>query len=61
MSAPTQALADLETAAVVEVEAKFARRAAGAKPWTIGEYLDQVAEVHARFARLRYFQQKAAA
>lgn len=61
MSAPMPALADLETAEVVKVEAEFARRASGFKPWTITEYLDAVAEVHARFARLRHFQQKAVA
>lgn len=61
MSAPTQALADLETAELVKVEAEFARRARGFKPWTIAEYLDRVVEVHARFARLRHFQQRAVA
>jgi hypothetical protein len=49
---------DLEVAAVAKVEAEFARRAAGLKPWSIREYLDAVAEVHVRYARFRHFQQK---
>jgi hypothetical protein len=61
MTAPTQALADLETAEVVKVEAEFARRSAGIKPWSIGEYLDAVEAVHVRYARFRHFQQKAVA
>lgn len=61
MSAPTQSLADLETAELVKVEAEFARRACGFKPGTIAEYLDRVVEVHAHFNRLRHFQQRAVA
>lgn len=61
MSAPTQALADQETAALVQVEAEFARRSHGFKPWTIREYLDQIEAVHVRYSRLRHFQQKAVA
>ncbi|MEU8840001.1 hypothetical protein AB0D97_12840 [Streptomyces roseus] len=61
MSAPTQALADQETAALVEVEIEFARRSCGIKPWTIREYLDAIEAVHVRFNRFRQFQHKAVA
>ncbi|MBR8638691.1 hypothetical protein KEF29_03600 [Streptomyces tuirus] len=42
-------LADLEQDALARVEAEFARRSRGAKPWTVAEYLDQIAAEHARF------------
>lgn len=58
MTAPLPQLADQETAALVAVEAEFARRSHGFKPWTIAEYLDQIEGVHTRFNRLRHFQQK---
>lgn len=54
-------LADQETAALVAVEAELARRAAGTKPWTIREYLNEIEAVHVRFNRFRHFQQKAVA
>lgn len=58
MSAPTQSLADQETVALVQVEAEFARRSHGVKPWTIREYLDAIEAVHVRFNRFRHYQQK---
>lgn len=58
MSAPTQCLADQETVALVKVEAEFARRAHGVKPWTIREYLNEIEAVHVRFNRFRHYQQK---
>lgn len=61
MTALLPQLADQETAALVDVEAEFARRSHGFKPWSIGEYLDRIEEVHVRYSRLRHFQQKAVA
>lgn len=58
MTALLPQLADQETAALVDVEAEFARRAAGAKPWTIREYLNEIAALHTRFNRFRHYQQK---
>lgn len=43
-------LADLEVDSVLAVEAAWERRSRGLKPWTVGEFLDQVAAVHARYA-----------
>ncbi|MFE2324655.1 hypothetical protein ACFXD5_12170 [Streptomyces sp. NPDC059385] len=61
MSAPTPQLADQEMAALVKVEAEFARRSQGGKPWTTREYLDEIEAVHVRFNRFRQFQLKAVA
>ncbi|WP_327738398.1 hypothetical protein OG749_36050 [Streptomyces nojiriensis] len=61
MTALLPQLADQETAALVDVEAEFARRAAGRSPWTTAKFLDEIEAVHVRFNRLRYFQQKQAA
>lgn len=61
MTALLPQLADQETAALVGVEAEFARRSHGLRPWSIAEYLDEIAKVHARFNRFRHFQQKAVA
>ncbi|MFD9259073.1 hypothetical protein [Streptomyces sp. NPDC059538] len=58
MTALLPQLADQETAALVDVETEFARRAAGVKPWSIAEYLDAIESVHTRFNRFRHFQQK---
>ncbi|MGW6872848.1 hypothetical protein ACWGHA_10995 [Streptomyces xanthophaeus] len=58
MTAPAQSLADLQIAELARLEGEFARRAQGFKPWTIAEYLDKVAAVHARYARFTQFQQK---
>ena len=41
--------ADLEQEALIRVEEEWARRANGARPWTVSEYLDQNAAEHARF------------
>lgn len=61
MTALLPQLADQETAALVDVESEFARRAAGRHPWTITKYLDEIEAVHVRFNQFRHFQQKAAA
>lgn len=57
-------LADLEQDAIARVEAEFARRAKGLKPWTTTEYVDRCARVHAHYAQrrqwLRLHQQEAA-
>lgn len=57
-------LADLEQDAVARVEAEFARRARGVKPWTTSEYVDRVARVHAHYEQrrqwLRMHEQEAA-
>ncbi len=53
-----QSLADLEIAELARLEVEFGRRAQGFKPWTIAEYLDKVAAVHARYARFTQFQQR---
>jgi hypothetical protein len=58
VTAPTQPLADLETAELARLETEFVRRAQGFKPWTIAEFLDKVAAVHARYARFTQYQQK---
>ncbi|MEU3620645.1 hypothetical protein ABZ725_51675 [Streptomyces sp. NPDC006872] len=42
-------LADLEVDSVLAVEAAWAHRSRGLKPWTVGEFLDRVAAVHARY------------
>jgi hypothetical protein len=49
-------LADLEMDSVLAVEAAWATRAKGVRPWTTGEYLDAVAKVHARYERFRQWQ-----
>ena len=46
-------LADLEMDALVRVEEEMARRAKGARPWSITDYLNQLAAEHARFAVAR--------
>lgn len=61
MTALLPQLADQETAALVEVEAEFARRAQGLSPWSITKYLDEIAAVHARFNRFRHYQQRTVA
>lgn len=61
MTAQVPQLADQETAALVEVEAEFARRSLGFKPWSIAEYLDAIAAVHTRFNRFRHYQQRTVA
>lgn len=43
-------LADLEVESVLAVESAWQRRSHGLKPWTVDEFLDQVAAVHARYA-----------
>lgn len=60
MSALLPQLADQETAALVDVEAEFARRAAGRQPWSIPKFLEEIEAVHVRFNWLRRYQQKAA-
>ncbi|MFJ4356862.1 hypothetical protein ACIP25_11395 [Streptomyces massasporeus] len=42
-------LADLEQDALAQVEAEFARRARGARPWTPTEYVDRIEQVHVRY------------
>jgi hypothetical protein len=58
-------LEDLEQDAIARVEAEFARRAKGAKPWTTTEMVERVARVHARYNQrrqwLRLHEQEAAA
>jgi hypothetical protein len=46
-------LADLEQDALARVDAEFARRAKGAKPWTTAEYVEQVERVHVRYTHRR--------
>lgn len=41
--------ADLEQDALVRVEQEWARRAKGARPWSVSDYLDQITAEHARF------------
>lgn len=57
-------LADLEQDAIARVEAEFARRAKGVKPWTTRELVDRIERVHAHYARrrqwLRLHEQEAA-
>lgn len=48
-SLESRPLADLEMDALVRVEAEMARRSHGARPWSIADYLDHNAAVHARF------------
>lgn len=42
-------LADLQEEALIRVEAEWARRAKGARPWTTAEFLDQIDAEYARF------------
>ena len=46
-------LEDLEQDAVARVEAEFARRAKGAKPWTTTEMVERVERVHAHYNQRR--------
>ncbi|MEW2463076.1 hypothetical protein AB0872_20530 [Microbacterium sp. NPDC047426] len=46
-------LADLEQDALAQVEAEFARRARGARPWTPAEYVDRIEQVHVRYNHRR--------
>lgn len=46
-------LADLEQDALAAVEAEFARRARGVKPWTPEEYVDHIEQVHVRYRHRR--------
>ncbi|MFZ4150458.1 hypothetical protein [Streptomyces pseudogriseolus] len=48
-------LADLEQDALARVEAEFARRARGPKPWTPTEYLDRIEQVHIRYNHRRHW------
>lgn len=43
-------LADLEMDAVARVDRERQRRATGLRPWTDEQYVDRVANVHARYA-----------
>ncbi|MCX5407452.1 hypothetical protein OHA37_26765 [Streptomyces sp. NBC_00335] len=61
MTALLPQLADQEMAALVEVEAEFARRAQGSSPWSDSKFLDEIQAVHVRFNRFRHYQQKAVA
>lgn len=57
-------LADLEQDALARVEAEFARRARGVKPWTTTEMVERVCRVHAHYEQrrtwLRMHEQEAA-
>jgi hypothetical protein len=46
-------LEDLEQDAVARVEAEFARRAQGVKPWTTTEMVERVCRVHAHYEQRR--------
>lgn len=46
-------LADLEQDAIARVEAEFARRARGVKPWTTRELVDRIERVHAHYEQRR--------
>ena len=46
-------LADLEQDALARVEAEFARRARGVKPWTPDEFVDRIEQVHVRYNHRR--------
>jgi hypothetical protein len=46
-------LADLEQDALAAVEAEFARRAKGLKPWTPTELIDRIEQVHVRYNHRR--------
>lgn len=46
-------LADLEVDALAAVEAEFARRARGARPWTTNELIDRIEQVHVRYNHRR--------
>jgi transposase len=48
-------LADLEQDALARVEAEFARRARGARPWTTTEYVDRIEQVHIRYNHRRHW------
>jgi transposase len=48
-------LADLEQDALAQVEAEFARRARGARPWTPAEYVDRIEQVHVRYNHRRHW------
>lgn len=48
-------LADLEQDALAAVEAEFARRARGPKPWTPTEYVDRIESVHVRYNHRRHW------
>jgi hypothetical protein len=52
-AAEPRPLADLEQDALARVEAEFARRARGPKPWTPAEYLDRIERVHAHYEQRR--------
>lgn len=52
-AAEPRPLADLEQDAIARVEEEFARRAHGAKPWTLAEYREQIERVHVRFNHRR--------
>jgi transposase len=43
----------LEQDALAQVEAEFARRARGARPWTPAEYVDRIEQVHVRYNHRR--------
>lgn len=51
-------LADTEEDELVRVEEEFSRRAKTARPWSIDQYLTNIAAVHARFTHLRRYQTK---
>lgn len=53
-------LADLEEESLIAVDNEWERRAHGARPWSIDEYLDRIAAVHARYANFRRWQSRQA-
>ncbi|WP_055693743.1 hypothetical protein [Streptomyces prasinopilosus] len=54
-AAEPRPLADLEQDAIARVEAEFARRARGVKPWTFTELVDRIEQVHVRYNHRRHW------
>lgn len=46
-------LADLEQDAIAAIDEEMARRAHGAKPLTLAEYVDRIEQVHVRYNHRR--------
>ncbi|MEV0556315.1 hypothetical protein AB0I27_23035 [Streptomyces sp. NPDC050597] len=53
MSAPARPLADAAEELLVRLDREFARRALGARPWTVSDYCKRVERINAQYTLCR--------
>ncbi|MCX4232107.1 hypothetical protein [Streptomyces ortus] len=61
MSAAVRPLADAAEEALVRLDGEFARRALGARPWTVADYYVRVERIKAQYTLCREGQRRAEA